>query len=124
MSDQLSSYSTLVRKSIKWYHKVAAEFLFGTTVVNAFVLYKKLNQEKKFTIIKFREELVDSLLELTKMYRRKGQVGKKTYNTTYRKQRRGTVRNYKNEKQNFENKGKLEFALGLPRDVRGRPADF
>lgn len=76
LSDQLSSYSTPVRKSIRWYHKVAAEFLFGTTVVNAFVLYRKLNPEKKkFTITKFREELVDSLLGLNKIDENEPQEG-------------------------------------------------
>ncbi|KAE9523290.1 hypothetical protein AGLY_016238 [Aphis glycines] len=32
LSDQLSSYSSPVRKSIRWYHKVATEILLGTAV--------------------------------------------------------------------------------------------
>jgi len=30
LSDQLSSYSSPIRKSIRWYHKVATEILLGT----------------------------------------------------------------------------------------------
>ena len=36
ISDQLASYHTSVRKSVRWYHKVAEELIFGTAVVNAF----------------------------------------------------------------------------------------
>jgi len=39
LSDQLSSYSSPVRKSIRWYHKVATEVLLGTSVVNALIVY-------------------------------------------------------------------------------------
>ncbi|KAF2886413.1 hypothetical protein ILUMI_19761, partial [Ignelater luminosus] len=63
ISDQLSSYSTPVRKSIRWYHKLATEVLFGTTVVNAFVLYKRLRpQNTKIKITRFREQLIDGFL--------------------------------------------------------------
>ncbi|XP_015375256.1 PREDICTED: piggyBac transposable element-derived protein 4-like [Diuraphis noxia] len=47
LSDQLSSYSSPVRKSIRWYHKVATEVLLKI---------------KKISITKFREMLVDELL--------------------------------------------------------------
>ncbi|XP_046666339.1 piggyBac transposable element-derived protein 4-like [Homalodisca vitripennis] len=40
VSDQMSSYSTAIRKSMRWYHKVAEEFLLGTAVVNAWLAYK------------------------------------------------------------------------------------
>ena len=35
MSDQLTSYSSALRRSSKWYCKVAIELLTGTSVVNA-----------------------------------------------------------------------------------------
>ena len=35
MSDQLTSYSSALRRSSKWYRKVAIELLTGTSVVNA-----------------------------------------------------------------------------------------
>ena len=37
LSDQMSSYHTALRRSVKWYHKVAIELLLGTAVVNAFI---------------------------------------------------------------------------------------
>lgn len=37
MSDQMTSYQTALRKTRKWYRKVAFELLTGTTVVNAWV---------------------------------------------------------------------------------------
>jgi Transposase IS4 len=38
VSDQLSSYHSPVRKSIRSYHKVVIELLLGTAVVNAMLL--------------------------------------------------------------------------------------
>jgi len=64
LSDQLSSYSTAVRKSIRWYHKVATEILFGTAVVNALIVYNTINSDKKIKITQFRETLVDTILGL------------------------------------------------------------
>jgi len=51
LSDQLAAYSSPVRKSVRWYHKVAIELLMGTSVVNALVVHN------------WREALVQSLLE-------------------------------------------------------------
>lgn len=65
LSDQLSSYSIAVRKSIRWYHKVATEILLGTAVVNALIVYNKMH-ERKLKITQFREILVDQMLELEK----------------------------------------------------------
>lgn len=60
VSDQKSSYSTPVRRSIKWYRKVVVEFLTGTMVVNALILYNTaLN--KNLDITTFREELIVGL---------------------------------------------------------------
>ncbi|XP_008188519.1 piggyBac transposable element-derived protein 4-like [Acyrthosiphon pisum] len=64
LSDQLSSYSTAVRKSIRWYHKVATEILFGTAMVNALIVYNTINSDKKMKITQFRETLVDTILGL------------------------------------------------------------
>ncbi|KAL3283483.1 hypothetical protein HHI36_006623 [Cryptolaemus montrouzieri] len=54
MYDQLSTYSSTVRKTIRWYHKVATELLPGTTIVNANFMKNKLNRNQtlsKITII-------------------------------------------------------------------------
>lgn len=65
VSDQLSSYSTSVRRSIKWYKKVAFELLTGTSLVNAHYLYKK-NESKKDSIIDFKENLCLKMLSMGK----------------------------------------------------------
>ena len=41
LSDQLSAYYTCLRKSIKWYRKVAFESIFGTALVNSYLIYKE-----------------------------------------------------------------------------------
>lgn len=71
ISDQMASYSTAVRKSMRWYHKVAEEFVLGTAVVNAWLAYKDnlySNNVRRRThlhsITSFREALVYDLLGL------------------------------------------------------------
>jgi len=66
LSDQLSRYNSSVRKSIRWYHKVAIELLFGTSIVNALVIYNKIKPNNKLKITQFREVLVDEILGLKK----------------------------------------------------------
>jgi len=66
LSDQLSSYNFCVRKSIRWYHKVAIELLFGTSVVNAVLIYNKIKPNNKLKITQFQEALVDEILGLKK----------------------------------------------------------
>ena len=62
LSDQLPAYCTCLRKSIKWYRKVAFELVFGTALVNNYLIYKENYTESKVTILQFRESLVRSLL--------------------------------------------------------------
>jgi hypothetical protein len=62
LSDQLSSYYTCLRRSIKWYRKVAFELVFGTALVNSYLIYKENYAASKVTILQFRESLVRSLL--------------------------------------------------------------
>jgi len=42
LSDQMSSYHTCLRKTIRWHHKVAIEMLFGISVVNALTIYNQV----------------------------------------------------------------------------------
>ncbi|XP_014484795.1 PREDICTED: piggyBac transposable element-derived protein 4-like [Dinoponera quadriceps] len=56
-SDQMVSYATTIRKSIKWYRKLALHLLLGTSVVNAHIVYQRV-KNKKMEIRKFRELLV------------------------------------------------------------------
>lgn len=40
VADQMASYNSAVRKPLRWYHKVAEHILFGSCVVNAWLIYK------------------------------------------------------------------------------------
>lgn len=60
-SDQMTSYNSPLRKSLKWYRKLAIEFILGTALVNSHIIYNQL-ADKKMKITEFRENLVRSLL--------------------------------------------------------------
>lgn len=63
LSDQLSSYYTSLRKSIKWYKKVMFEIMLGTCVVNAWVVHNSFNTTaKNMDMLTFREHIVKELL--------------------------------------------------------------
>lgn len=68
LSDQMSSYSTTLRRTIKWYRKIIFELLFGTSVVNALVLYNMANKSTRpvMKIVKFRELVTHHLLQARK----------------------------------------------------------
>ncbi|CAB3248412.1 unnamed protein product [Arctia plantaginis] len=38
-SDQMASYYSVLKRGLKWYRKVVMEFLFGTSVVNDWLIY-------------------------------------------------------------------------------------
>lgn len=61
LSDQLKAYSSPLRKGIKWYRKLAFELLLGTSLVNAFILYKKITKDT-ISITSFKEQIVEGLL--------------------------------------------------------------
>lgn len=60
-SDQMSSYHTVIRKSLKWYRKVLFELLLGTTVVNAWIVYN-MTANTKLGITEFRRQLAEDLI--------------------------------------------------------------
>ena len=62
LSDQLSAYYICFRRSLKWYRKIAFELIFGTAIVNSYLVYKEHYSTNNMTILKFRESLVRSLL--------------------------------------------------------------
>uniref|UniRef100_A0A182YSN7 DDE_Tnp_1_7 domain-containing protein n=1 Tax=Anopheles stephensi TaxID=30069 RepID=A0A182YSN7_ANOST len=64
-SDQMTSYATNIRKSIKWYRKLAMYLLLGTTIVNAHIVYQEATKTK-VDIRSFREMLVEEWLETQK----------------------------------------------------------
>lgn len=57
LSDQMPAYSTLLRKTIKWYKKLAINLLLNTTIVNAIVLYQQVTN-KKIHFTDFRKEIL------------------------------------------------------------------
>ena len=70
VSDQLSSYNTSLKKTIRWYHKVAIEVLAGTCLVNAWLMFRDNQTQpnlKKMGIPKFKEECTKQLLNLPDM---------------------------------------------------------
>ena len=57
--DQLMSYYSPLRKTLKWYRKVVLQHL-DMAMVNAFILYKKVGGTK--AQLKFRKSVIASLL--------------------------------------------------------------
>lgn len=60
LSDQFANYYSPLRKTIKWYHKLAFELLLNTAMVNAYILHGKASK-KNIPYLKFREEVILSL---------------------------------------------------------------
>ena len=48
LSDQMSTYNTSLRKSLKWYKKIDIEFNFGTSLGNSHILYKLVTKNKYY----------------------------------------------------------------------------
>lgn len=61
-SDQMASYNSPIRRSVKWYRKIAFELIANTTIVNAHVMYTTV-QQNKMDITEFREQLVLGLIK-------------------------------------------------------------
>jgi len=53
LSDQMIAYSSPLRKTLKWYSKLAIELLLNTCMVNAMVLFKQITR-KNIQIPDFR----------------------------------------------------------------------
>lgn len=56
----MSSYSNPLRRSQKWYRKVALDALLNISVVNALVLFQAVTSSK-LSITDFRSQLVQQL---------------------------------------------------------------
>lgn len=63
MSDHVPSFISIMQESLSWYHKVALEAIFESSVTNAFVIYKESHPGILITKKKFRENLIKSLLK-------------------------------------------------------------
>lgn len=62
VSDLRSSYHTPLRRSMKWYRKVAFEVLLNTSVINALILYNKVNN-CNMSVTEFRESIILSMID-------------------------------------------------------------
>jgi len=60
--DLRSSYHSPLRRSLKWYRKVAFEILLNTCLLNAMSLYTALTS-KKISVTQFRESIIHSLIK-------------------------------------------------------------
>lgn len=77
-SDQMAAYYTTLRKSLKWYKKVILEILTGTTMVNSWIVFNKIEGEK-MEMIKFREIAGRSLVGHMKTIQTISPYRKKSY---------------------------------------------
>ena len=62
LSDQMKSYSSALRKGVKWYRKLAVKLITGSAMTNAHILYKAVTKNK-IQITKFKEEITRDLFE-------------------------------------------------------------
>lgn len=61
LSDQLGAYSNPLRKSVKWFRKVAFELLLTTAMVNSYILYKLVTGEH-MSVTDFKKQIVKHLV--------------------------------------------------------------
>ena len=61
--DQMASYFTPLRKTIRWYHKVAFEFMLSAAVVNALIVCQEITGNN-VKIRKFRHDLIYALADV------------------------------------------------------------
>lgn len=139
ISDQMSSYYTTLRKSVKWYKKVCFEIMLGTSVVNALVVYNCYGngRNKPLNMLAFREKIVEGLLNDTEQIdgadnrnpekkRKRGKsshrIGK--YEGKARTNRKRCAECYKriqNEKGSKEARAKASKVLTFCEDCDGTP---
>lgn len=63
LSAKLSSCLTPVRKPMRCpYHKIVCDLLFGTSIVNPYLIWESLNNRITYSIIDFREKLIKKVL--------------------------------------------------------------
>lgn len=63
LSDQMTAYQTPLRKTIKWYKKVAIDLILNTAMVNALILYQSVTG-KKISVLEFRKAIMKSFVVL------------------------------------------------------------
>lgn len=61
VADQLSSYYSPLRKSRKWYRKLALKCIGDVSVTNSYILYNKYHSPKPVSLRSFTESVILSL---------------------------------------------------------------
>lgn len=62
LSDQMGSYSSCLRRGVKWYRKVAMDIICNTSLLNAFSIYKEVTGNSK-TITQFKDDIINGLIQ-------------------------------------------------------------
>nr|XP_012145948.1 PREDICTED: uncharacterized protein LOC105663173 [Megachile rotundata] len=62
LSDQMSAYSSPLRRTLKWYKKLAFELCLNTAVVNSLFVFQEVTGQK-ISITEFRRQLVNELTQ-------------------------------------------------------------
>lgn len=57
----MKSHNSSLRRGVKWYSKLAIEFIIGAAIVNSYVLHQKVTNNK-MTITEYREEVLKGTL--------------------------------------------------------------
>ncbi|XP_043499962.1 uncharacterized protein LOC122522750 [Polistes fuscatus] len=60
LSNQMSAYSSPLRKTLKWYKKLAFELCFNTAVINSLFVFQEVTGQK-ISVTEFRRQLVNGL---------------------------------------------------------------
>ena len=58
ISDQIASYFSPLRKTVRWYKKIGFKFLLNTAVVNALIIYNEIRGVQNTQIAKLRHDLI------------------------------------------------------------------
>jgi len=62
LTDQMGSYSSCLRRGVKWYRKVAMDIICNTSLLNAFSIYKGVTGNSK-TITQFKDDIINGLIQ-------------------------------------------------------------
>lgn len=93
VSDQLGSYFSPLRKTIRWYHKVAFELILNTSITNALLLMnEKAPEHEKLQVVDFRESVCCVLLGIPMLTKRET-AGKISHQLEKTKEREGGKEN-------------------------------
>jgi hypothetical protein len=58
----MGSYSSCLRRGVKWYRKVAMDIICNTSLLNAFSIYKGVTGNSK-TITQFKDDIINGLIQ-------------------------------------------------------------